>query len=61
MLDRAVDAPMPRPVVRAAVYFPHCRTAWEAGAAPIYRGDAGYRPQLDGDSDDVACEPFSWR
>jgi len=52
---------MPRPVVRAAVYFPHCRTAWEAGAAPIYRGDAGYRPQLDGDSDDVACEPFSWR
>ena len=29
-----------------------------AGAAPIYRGQPGYRDGLDGDSDGIACEPY---
>ncbi|WP_181782223.1 excalibur calcium-binding domain-containing protein, partial [Pseudonocardia pini] len=27
-----------------------------AGAAPLHRGDAGYRSALDRDGDGVACE-----
>ena len=27
-----------------------------AGAAPLYRGQPGYRSALDGDDDGVACE-----
>jgi hypothetical protein len=57
--DRAVSAavaPAARPA--AFAYFPNCRAAWAAGAAPMYHGSPGYRSQLDGDGDGIACEPF---
>jgi len=38
------------------VYFANCDAARAAGAAPLYRGDPGYRSALDGDDDGVACE-----
>jgi endonuclease YncB( thermonuclease family) len=38
-----------------------CREARAAGAAPMYRGQAGYNPALDGDGDGIACEPFRRR
>jgi len=41
------------------VYYPNCRAARDAGAAPIYAGQVpqpGYRPGLVRDSDGVACE-----
>jgi hypothetical protein len=38
------------------VYFENCDAARAAGAAPIYRGEPGYRPGLDRDGDGVACE-----
>ncbi|MDD3800234.1 MAG: excalibur calcium-binding domain-containing protein [Novosphingobium sp.] len=28
-----------------------------AGTAPIYLGEPGYRPEMDGDGDGIACEP----
>ncbi|MFC9895762.1 excalibur calcium-binding domain-containing protein [Nocardia sp. NPDC127579] len=40
------------------VYYPDCDAARAAGAAPLYRGDPGYRPPLDRDDDGVACEPY---
>lgn len=40
------------------VYFRNCAAARAAGAAPIYWGRPGYREQLDGDSDGIACEPY---
>lgn len=43
----------------AGAYYANCRDAVLAGAAPIYRGQPGYRPQLDADDDGIACEP--WR
>ncbi|MFD4268193.1 thermonuclease family protein [Rhodococcus sp. NPDC058481] len=51
-------APAPTPVAQAptGVYFKNCRAAWDSGVAPLYRGDAGYRDALDGDSDGKACE-----
>jgi hypothetical protein len=41
----------------AGVYFAGCNAAWAAGAAPIHRGEPGYRPEMDGDNDGIACEP----
>lgn len=39
-----------------SVYYPNCAAARAAGAAPMHRGDPGYRPPLDRDNDGIACE-----
>jgi endonuclease YncB( thermonuclease family) len=39
------------------VYFRTCADAWRAGAAPILRGQPGYRDALDRNHDGIACEP----
>lgn len=41
--------------------FPSCAAARAAGAAPMSRGDPGYNPNLDGDGDGLACEPYRGR
>jgi len=46
---------------RAGVYYRNCNDARAAGAAPLYRGQPGYRPEMDGDSDGIACEPYRGR
>lgn len=38
------------------VHYPNCSEARRAGAAPILRGEPGYRSGLDGDNDGIACE-----
>lgn len=38
------------------LYFNNCNAARRAGKAPILKGQAGYRPALDGDNDGIACE-----
>jgi hypothetical protein len=38
-----------------------CDAARTAGAAPIYRGEPGYRSPLDADDDGIACEPITAR
>lgn len=48
--------PAPTPDAGSSVYYPNCKTARAAGAAPIYAGQPGYRPGLDRDGDGVACE-----
>lgn len=40
----------------SGVYYRNCAQARAAGAAPIRRGEPGYRAGLDGDNDGVACE-----
>ena len=47
--------PTPRPA-QSNVYYRNCDEARAAGAAPIYRGEPGYRPALDRDGDGIACE-----
>jgi Excalibur calcium-binding domain len=44
-----------------SVYYAGCRDARAAGAAPLYRGDPGYRSGMDGDNDGIACEPYRGR
>jgi hypothetical protein len=39
------------------VYYSSCAAARAAGAAPLYRGQPGYRSALDGDDDGITCEP----
>jgi hypothetical protein len=39
-----------------SLYFPNCGLAWATGNAPIHRGEPGYREELDGDHDGIACE-----
>ena len=51
------DPPAPPPAPEAnSVYYRNCDAARAAGAAPLYRGEPGYRPGLDRDGDGVACE-----
>ena len=35
-----------------------CAQARAAGAAPMRRGEPSYNPNLDGDGDGIACEPY---
>lgn len=42
----------------SSVYYSGCDAARAAGAAPIYRGQPGYREGMDGDNDGIACEPY---
>ncbi|RPE33438.1 excalibur calcium-binding domain-containing protein [Kitasatospora cineracea] len=37
-------------------YYRNCAAAKAAGAAPLHRGEPGYRLELDRDGDGVACE-----
>ncbi|MEV6713403.1 excalibur calcium-binding domain-containing protein [Lentzea sp. NPDC051208] len=48
-----VPQPAPEP---PAAYYANCSAAKAAGAAPLYRGQPGYRAPLDRDNDGVACE-----
>ncbi|WP_083401430.1 excalibur calcium-binding domain-containing protein [Pseudofrankia saprophytica] len=52
------QAPPPQqaPAQPASVYYANCSEARAAGAAPLHRGDPGYRSALDRDDDGVACE-----
>lgn len=57
-LKRELAAPVPQ---TRYTYFRNCAEAWAAGAAPIYAGQPGYRPEMDGDRDGIACEPIRRR
>lgn len=39
-------------------YYRNCDAARAAGVAPLYIGEPGYRSNMDGDGDGVACEPY---
>lgn len=45
----------------AGIYYSNCDEARAAGRAPLYANEPGYRSEMDGDSDGVACEPFRGR
>ncbi len=59
--NRRTTQQAPAAQLRGGVYFPNCDAARAAGAAPIYRGQPGYRPPLDRDNDGIACEPYRRR
>jgi Excalibur calcium-binding domain len=46
---------------QAGDYWSGCSEARDAGTAPIYVGEPGYRDDMDGDNDGIACEPYRGR
>jgi hypothetical protein len=50
-------SPEERQRVERSVHYAGCDEARAAGVAPISRGSPGYRTEMDGDSDGIACEP----
>ncbi|WP_432984284.1 excalibur calcium-binding domain-containing protein [Dactylosporangium sp. CA-233914] len=64
VVTTTTEPPPPPPVVVETttedepedVYYKNCTEARNAGAAPLYRGEPGYRAALDRDGDGVACE-----
>lgn len=57
-----VQAPAATNRVPAGIaFYRACADARAAGAAPLYRGQPGYRDALDRDGDGVACEPYLGR
>ena len=55
--QQAPAQPVQQAPARSSVYYETCADARAAGAAPLHRGEPGYRPGLDRDGDGVACEP----
>jgi len=45
----------------AGDYWPGCNDARAAGVTPLYAGEPGYRSEMDGDGDGIACEPYRRR
>jgi len=43
--------------VEASVHYAGCNEVRALGKAPLYRGQPGYRIEMDGDNDGIACEP----
>ncbi|MBB3941720.1 hypothetical protein GGR39_003401 [Novosphingobium fluoreni] len=51
-----------RPQAQGSGYpYRSCAQARAADAAPMYRGQPGYNPNLDGDGDGISCEPYRGR
>jgi len=55
------DGSSPDTSAEPKVFYPNCAAARAAGAAPMNYGDPGYREDLDGDDDGIACEPYHHR
>lgn len=45
----------------ASVHYSGCNEVRAAGKAPLNIGEPGYRSDMDGDGDGVACEPVRAR
>ena len=52
--------PRAQPIATALVRYSGCNEVRALGKDPLYRGDPGYREEMDGDSDGVACEPIRY-
>ena len=56
-VSEAPAQPAQQAPAQSSVYYKNCDAVRAAGAAPLHRGEPGYRPGLDSDGDGVACEP----
>jgi hypothetical protein len=53
-----VEAHRPDPTaVEQSVTYSGCDEVRAAGKAPLHAGEPGYRTDMDGDGDGIACEP----
>ena len=47
-----------RQAIEQSVHYSGCNEVRAAGKAPILAGEPGYRDDMDGDGDGIACEPI---
>lgn len=60
--SEAGDYPAPAAIAKTGgAFYRTCAQARQAGAAPLFRGQSGYRDALDRDGDGVGCEPYRGR
>lgn len=59
--SRSLPASRPVTAAGSSWSYRNCRAARAAGAAPLYIGQPGYGPHMDGDGDGIACEPYHGR
>jgi len=52
------QSPEERAQIEDSVYYAGCNEVRAIGKAPLYAGQPGYREDMDGDGDGVACEPI---
>jgi hypothetical protein len=57
--DQSAAADLRSAVPGASIYYPGCHAARSAGATPLLRGEPGYRSEMDGDGDGIACEVYA--
>ena len=43
--------------IEQSVTYSGCNEVRDSGKAPLHAGQPGYRPEMDGDGDGIACEP----
>lgn len=46
--------------IEQSATYSGCNEVRAAGKAPIRAGEPGYRPEMDGDGDGIACEPHRY-
>ncbi len=51
-------SPEERTRIEQSVSYGGCNTVRALGKAPIRAGEPGYREEMDGDGDGIACEPI---
>ena len=47
-----------RATIERSVTYSGCRELRRLGKAPLYAGQPGYREEMDGDGDGIACEGY---
>jgi hypothetical protein len=50
-------AEQPDGAAQQSVHYSGCNEVRAAGKAPLHEGEPGYRAEMDGDGDGIACEP----
>jgi len=58
MPPATTQSPEERARVEQSVHYSGCNEVRDLGKDPLYAGQPGYREDMDGDSDGIACEPI---
>jgi hypothetical protein len=51
------QSPAERARIEQSVHYAGCNEVRSLGKAPLLAGQPGYREDMDGDGDGIACEP----
>ena len=58
LVSRLTMSASERATSERSVTYSGCRELRRLGKAPLYAGQPGYREEMDGDGDGIACEDY---